>query len=70
MSDKAKKFLAQLNSNPKYNGFWQDFNQYCNNFEVPDKNYFVESLPLLYKKKKMMVQVIIYIKHLLLFTNR
>ena len=52
MSDKAKKFLAKLNSNPKYNGFWQDFNQYCNNFEVPDKNYFVESLPLLYKKIK------------------
>ncbi|WP_299664766.1 hypothetical protein [uncultured Polaribacter sp.] len=52
MSNKAKEFLTQLNSNPKYNGFWQDFNQYCNNFEIPDKNYFVESLPLLYKKIK------------------
>ena len=49
---KPKKFLKQLNSKPQYNGFWQDFNQYCNNFEIPDKNYFVESLPILYKKIK------------------
>jgi hypothetical protein len=52
MTNKAETFLKQLNEKPKYNRFWQDYNKYCNNLEIPDKNYFVESLPILYEKIK------------------
>ena len=52
MSSKAKEFLTQLNKNSEYNGFWQDFHKYCKEFEVPNKEYFVESLPILFEKIK------------------
>ena len=52
MSSISETFLIQLNKKSEYHGFWQDFIKYCKDFEVPDKNYFVESLPILFEKIK------------------
>ena len=52
MDNKAKTFLKQLNENSDYYEFWQDFHRYCQEFEIPNKEYFVESLPILFEKIK------------------
>ncbi|WNH11995.1 hypothetical protein [Thalassobellus suaedae] len=52
MKNKENIFLKRLNENPDYHEFWQDFHVYCKNFEIQDKEYFVETLPLLYNRIK------------------
>lgn len=52
MSNESNNFLKELNENRKYKRFWQDFNHYCKNFTIPNKSYFVKSLPILYKRIK------------------
>ncbi len=50
MDSIATTFLKRLHQDPEYYEFWEDFKKYCNNFEVFNKEYFVESLPLLYNR--------------------
>lgn len=45
-------FLKRLKENSEYYDFWQDFHKFCNNFEIPDKKEFVESLPILFERIK------------------
>jgi len=45
-------FLQHLNEDSEYHEFWQDFREYCNNLDIPNKKEFVESLPLLFNKIK------------------
>src|SRR5690606_32997713 len=42
----------RLNENPDYFEFWQDFHEFCKHIEVNDKEYFVNSLPIIFKKIK------------------
>lgn len=52
MSIIAKTFLERLNENPDYFEFWQDFHEFCKDIKVEDKKYFVNSLPIIFKKIK------------------
>lgn len=52
MSISDKSFLERLNENPDYFEFWQDFHEFCKHIEVNDKEYFVNSLPIIFKKIK------------------
>lgn len=45
-------FLKRLNEDSEDYEFWQDYHKYCKDFEIPDKKYFVESLPLLFERIK------------------
>ncbi|WP_282081267.1 hypothetical protein [Aquimarina algiphila] len=46
----TNKFLKQLKEDPDYFEFWQDLREYCKNLEIPDKEEFVDSLPILFKR--------------------
>lgn len=47
------EFLKKLNRDGSQDYyFWEDFNYYCENFEIPDKELFVDSLPNLYDRIK------------------
>jgi len=52
MESITKTFLKRLNQDPKYYGFWGDFRKYCNDFDILNKEYFVESLPLMFNRIK------------------
>lgn len=44
------KFLKQLKEDPEYFEFWQDLREYCKDLDIPDKEEFVDSLPILFKR--------------------
>jgi hypothetical protein len=46
----VKTFLKRLNENPEYFEFWQDLDRYCQDLEIPDKQEFIDAMPLLYKR--------------------
>ncbi|MDX1829304.1 MAG: hypothetical protein R3342_07135 [Lutibacter sp.] len=52
MSISDKSFLERLNENPDYFEFWQDFHEFCKDIKINDKEYFVNSLPIIFKKIK------------------
>lgn len=47
-----KSFLVRLNENPDYFEFWQDFHEFCKDIKFKDRVYFVNSLPIIFKKIK------------------
>ncbi len=52
MSNIASTFLKLLNKNPQNYQFWQNYHKYCKDFDIPNKENFVESLPLLFNRIK------------------
>jgi len=44
--------LKRLKKNPEYFEFWQDFHEYCKEFDIPNKKTFVELLPLISNRIK------------------
>ena len=40
-------FLKRLKNDSEYFEFWQDFHEYCKDFDIPDKKEFLELLPLI-----------------------
>lgn len=50
MNSIVKTFLERINENSEYYEFWQDFTKYCKDFEIPNKEYFVDSLPIIFDK--------------------
>lgn len=44
--------LKRLKDNPEYFEFWQDFHEFCKDFEIPDKKVFVKLLPLISNRIK------------------
>jgi hypothetical protein len=46
----ADLFLKRLKEDPDYFEFWQDLRTYSKDLKIPDKNEFVEVLPILYPR--------------------
>lgn len=52
MSKRNTFFLKRINENPDYFEFWEDFHEFCKDIEVNSEEYFVNSLPIIFKKIK------------------
>jgi len=52
MGNITHTFFKRLKEDPEYFEFWQDYQKYCKNFNIPCKEEFVESLPLLFNRIK------------------
>ena len=48
----SKSFLKRLKANPEYFEFWEDLHDYCKDLHIPNKQEFVDTLPILYKRIK------------------